>query len=155
MSAEESQFLETRKFQRSLIAGAYRIPAHMIGDLEKATFSNIEQQALEFVVHSLDPYLVRHEKRIERDLLTDKDRADGIRVKFNTNALLRGDVKSRFEAYKTGREIGVYNANDIRAFEDLNPRDDEGGNDYREPLNMVVTNEGAGNANPTPENGNT
>ena len=94
MTADDSQFLETRKYQRSEIAGIFRVPAHMIGDLEKATFSNIENLGLQFVNYTLMPWLVRIEKAIKRDLIDKKERQT-ISVKFNPSSLLRGDAAAR------------------------------------------------------------
>jgi HK97 family phage portal protein len=94
MSSEDAQFLETRKYQRSEIAAIYRVPPHMIGDLEKATFSNIEQQSLEFVTFTMMPWLVRIEKAIRRDLFAMPDRKKYV-IRFDPSALLRGDGVAR------------------------------------------------------------
>ncbi|NOX15969.1 MAG: phage portal protein [Epsilonproteobacteria bacterium] len=139
MSNEDSQFLETRKFQKSEICGIYRVPPHLIGDLEKATFSNIEQQSIDFVTHSLRPYLIRIEQSINTQLLTSAEQKNYY-VKFNIDALLRGDTKSRYEAYNMGRNMGVLSANDIRAKEDMNPIDN--GDVYLQPLNMGEAGKG-------------
>ncbi len=136
---EESQFLETRKFQRSIIAGWYRVPPHMIGDLDRATFSNIEHQSIDFVVHSLGPWLVRIEKAIYRDLLTPAERREYY-AEHLVGGLLRGDIKSRYDAYAVARQNGWLSTNDIRELENLNPVD--GGDRYLEPLNMVAVGEG-------------
>lgn len=116
MSADDSQFLETRKYQRSEIAAIFRVPPHMIGDLEKATFSNIEQQSLEFVNSSLMPWLVRIEKAIKRDLFTPKEKA-GLTAKFNVAGLLRGDAASRSALYHNGILDGWMTRNEARAAE--------------------------------------
>jgi HK97 family phage portal protein len=134
MTNEDAQYLETRKFQRSEIAGIYRVPAHLVNDLEKATFSNIEHQSVNFVVHSLNPWLVRIEQAIWRDLLTPEEQAEGYYTRFNVDGLLRGDSKSRAEALKIQRENGIINANEWRALENMNPID--GGDVYLTPLNM-------------------
>jgi HK97 family phage portal protein len=134
MTNEDAQYLETRKYQRSEIAGIYRVPAHMINDLEKATFSNIEHQALDFVVHSLTPWLVRIEQAFWRDLLTADEQDQGYYFRFNVDGLLRGDSKSRAEALKIQRQNGIINANEWRALENMNPI--EGGDVYLTPLNM-------------------
>jgi HK97 family phage portal protein len=135
MSAEDSQFLETRKFQRSEIAGMFRVPPHMIGDLQNATFSNIEHQGLEFVQFSLMPYLTRIEQRIKKSLLRPQERATHY-PKFNANGLLRGDMKSRSDFYIRLQQTGSLSPNEIRALEDMNPRD--GGDIYLTPLNMAI-----------------
>lgn len=124
----------TRKFQIAEIARMFRIPPHMIGDLEKATFSNIEQQSLEFVTHTIRPWAVRIEQSIRRDLLTESEKRTHV-VEFDVNGLLRGDIKSRYEAFATGRNWGWLSVNDIRRLENLNPIDK--GDIYLQPLNMV------------------
>lgn len=131
---DHAQFLETRKFQIAEIARMFRIPPHMIGDLEKATFSNIEQQSLEFVTHTIRPWAVRIEQSIRRDLLTESEKRTHV-VEFDVNGLLRGDIKSRYEAFATGRNWGWLSVNDIRRLENLNPIDK--GDIYLQPLNMV------------------
>ncbi len=116
MTADDSQFLETRKYQRSEIASIFRVPPHMIGDLEKATFSNIEQQSLEFVTFTLMPWLTRFEKAICRDLLTPQERKE-YSVKFNVGSLLRGDAKARSEYYHAGILDGWMTRNEARSAE--------------------------------------
>lgn len=134
MTNEDAQYLETRKFQRSEIAGIYRVPAHMINDLEKATFSNIEHQALSFVVYSLTPWLVRIEQAFWRDLLTREEQEKGLYFRLNVDGLLRGDSKSRATALQIQRQNGIINANEWRSLENMNPI--EGGDVYLTPLNM-------------------
>lgn len=113
MTADDSQFLETRKYQRSEIAAIFRVPPHMIGDLERATFSNIEQQSLEFVTFTLMPWLVRFEKAIKRDLLSPKERSQ-YHVKFNVASLLRGDATARSAYYHNGILDGWMTRNEAR-----------------------------------------
>jgi HK97 family phage portal protein len=133
LSAEDSQFLETRQFQRSEIAGLFRVPPHMIGDLSRATFSNIEQQGLEFLSYCILPWITRWEQSIVRDLVT----APNIYFpKLSPEAILRTDLKSRYDAYAIGRNWGWLSVNDIRAIEDLNPIAD--GDVYLQPLNMTA-----------------
>lgn len=115
----EAQFLETRKFQVEEIARLYRVPLHMIGDLEHATFSNIEQQSLEFVKYTLDPWLVRWEQSLQKALLSDSEKGQYF-IKFNVEGLLRGDYASRMQGYATARQNGWMSANDIRELEDMN-----------------------------------
>lgn len=115
----EAQFLETRKFQVEEIARLYRVPLHMIGDLEHATFSNIEQQSLEFVKYTLDPWLVRWEQSLQKSLLSDSEKGQYF-IKFNVEGLLRGDYASRMQGYATARQNGWMSANDIRELEDMN-----------------------------------
>ena len=127
---DHAQFLETRKLQRTIIAGAYGVPPHMVGDLERATFSNVEHQSLEFVQRVTLRYVRIFEASMERDLLTPEDRAQGVIIRFNLDALLRGDFPSRQQGLKVQREMGVINANEWREHEGLNPRVDEGGELY-------------------------
>lgn len=127
---EEAQFLETRKFQINEIARLYRIPPHMVGDLEKSSFSNIEQQSLEFVKYTLDPWVVRWEQALKKALLLPEEKKWYF-IKLNVDGLLRGDYQSRMGGYAIGRQNGWLSTNDIREMEDLNPiSDEEGGNLY-------------------------
>ena len=141
ISPEEAQFLETRKFQIDEIARIFRIPPHMIGDLEKSSFNNIEQQSLEFVKYTLDPWVCRWEQSMERSLLSQEEKKDYF-FKFNVDGLLRGDYQSRMQGYAVGRQNGWMSANDIRSLEnlDLIP-DEEGGNLYLVNGNMTKLSE--------------
>lgn len=136
ITPNEGQFLETRKFQKAEIAGFYRVPPHMIGDLERATFSNIEHQSLEFVQHTLRPWLVRWEQAILTQLFTPLERRAYF-AEFLVDGLLRGDLKSRYEAYAIARSNGWMSADDIRETENMNPLPDGKGEIYLVPLNMV------------------
>ena len=118
ISPEQAQFLETRKFQIDEIARIFRVPPHMVGDLEKSSFSNIEQQSLEFVKYTLEPWIIRWEQSLNRALLTEKEKPDYF-VKFNVDGLLRGDYQSRMNGYATARQNGWMSANDIRELECL------------------------------------
>ena len=134
---EQAQFLETRKFQINEIARIFRIPPHMIGDLEKSSFSNIEQQSLEFVMYTLDPWVVRWEQAIQRALFTENEKRQYF-VKFNVDGLLRGDYQSRMNGYAVGRQNGWLSANDIRELENLNRiPEDLGGDLYLINGNMT------------------
>jgi HK97 family phage portal protein len=133
--AKDAQFLETRKHQRTEIAGAFGVPPHLIGDLDRATFSNIEHQSLAFVVHTLMPYLTGIEERVALQLLTPEERQRYF-AKFNVAGLLRGDMAARSAFYTALVNLGVLSPNEIRDLEDLNPR--EGGDIYLTPLNMAV-----------------
>ena len=137
LSPNEAQFLETRKFQIDEIARIFRVPPHMIGDLEKSSFNNIEQQSLEFVKYTLDPWVSRWEQSMVRSLLT-KDEKKQYFIKFNVDGLLRGDYKSRMDGYAIGRQNGWMSANDIRELENLDriPAS-EGGDLYLVNGNMV------------------
>lgn len=134
MTSEDAQYLETRKFQRSEIFGLYRVPPHMGGDLERATFSNIESQGLSFYQSALMPYVVRMEERFAKDLILDKSK--NYQVKFNANALMRGDSASRGDYYTKMIQNGAMSPNEIRLLEDMDPRD--GGDIYLTPLNMAI-----------------
>ncbi len=134
----DAQFLETRIFQDEDIYGMYRIPPHLAGDLEHATYTNIIEQSLEFVIYTLYPWLVRIEQALNIQLLSPKDRK---RFYFEhlVDALLRGNPTERWTAYKTGREIGVLSANDIRRFQNMNPiPEGKGGDDYHVPGTWAV-----------------
>lgn len=130
----QAQFLETRKFQVTEIARMFGVPPHMLADLERATFTNIEHQGLEFIKYCLGPWLVRWEETVKRDLIYGRYKKTHY-AKFNADAFARGDTKSRFESYRIGREIGVLSANDIREREDMDRI--EGGDTYLQPLNMT------------------
>ena len=125
---EEAQFLETRKFQINEIARMYRIPPHMVGDLEKSSFSNIEQQSLEFVKYTLDPWVIRWEQALQKALLLPQEKNEYF-IKLNVDGLLRGDYASRMNGYAVGRQNGWLSANDIREMEDQNPIPEEDGGD--------------------------
>lgn len=154
ISPEEAQFLETRKFQIDEIARIFRIPPHMIGDLEKSSFNNIEQQSLEFVKYTLDPWVCRWEQSMERSLLTREEKKIYF-FKFNVDGLLRGDYQSRMQGYAVGRQNGWMSANDIRSLEnmDLIP-DEEGGNLYLINGNMTKLKDAGIFAGQTPDSGN-
>lgn len=135
---EDAQFLETRRFQVIEIARAFRVPPHMLGDLERATFSNIEHQSIDFVVHTIRPWLVRWEQSIQQRLMLAEER-ERFYAEFLVDGLLRGDTQTRYQAYAVGRQNGWLSANDIRELENMNPV--EGGDVYLVPLNMVPAGE--------------
>ena len=137
ISPEQAQFLETRKFQINEIARIFRVPPHMVGDLEKSSFSNIEQQSLEFVKYTLEPWLVRWEQSIQRTLLSPEEKKSYF-AKFNVEGLLRGDYASRMSGYATARQNGWMSANDIRELENMDriPAE-EGGDLYLINGNML------------------
>ena len=128
ISPEQAQFLETRKFQINEIARIFRVPPHMVGDLEKSSFSNIEQQSLEFVKYTLDPWVVRWEQSLSRSLLSEDEKKRYF-FKFNLEGLLRGDYQSRMNGYAIARQNGWMSANDIRELEDLDKLSPEQGGD--------------------------
>ena len=131
LSPADAAFLDVYKLTRSDIAAIYSVPPHMIGDLEHATFSNIEHQSIEFVQNGILPVLNRLEK-VTAQLFSDEST---LQVKFNTKARLRGDTATQAQAYATGRQWGYYSVNDILELEDREPI--EGGDTYLEPINMV------------------
>ena len=147
ISPEQAQFLETRKFQIDEIARIFRVPPHMVGDLEKSSFSNIEQQSLEFVKYTLDPWIIRWEQSLSRALLNEDEKRNYF-FKFNLEGLLRGDYESRMSGYATARQNGWMSANDIRELENLDkiPAED-GGDLYLINGNMLPLNKAGAYAN--------
>lgn len=136
----EAQFLETRRFQVEEICRIYRVPPHLVGNLDRATFSNIENQSIDFAVHTIRPWLVRIEQAMNRALFADSEKGR-FYVQFNLDGLMRGDYKSRMEGYAIARQNGWMSANDIRTLENLNPiPDEEGGSTYLVNGNMVPIN---------------
>jgi HK97 family phage portal protein len=140
ISPEQAQFLETRKFQINEIARIFRVPPHMVGDLEKSSFSNIEQQSLEFVKYTLDPWVIRWEQSLARALLNPDEKKEYF-FKFNVEGLLRGDYASRMSGYATARQNGWMSTNDIRELENLDRIPAEQGGDlYLVNGNMTPLN---------------
>ncbi len=138
MPNNEAQFLETRKFQVSEICRIYRVPPHLVGDLEHATFSNIEHQSISFAMHTIRPWLVRIEQAMNRALFPEKEKG-GFYVRFNIDGMMRGAYKERMEGYAIARQNGWMSANDIRELENQNPiPDEEGGNSYLCNGNMIT-----------------
>ena len=140
MSPEDSQFLQTRQFQINEICRIFRVPPHMIGDLTRSTFSNIEHQSIDFVVHTIRPWLVRWEQAIKRALLNANEQTIYF-AKFKVDGLLRGDFHTRMQGYAVARQNGWMSANEIRALEDMNRiPDGKGGDEYLLNGNMVTAN---------------
>ena len=147
ISPEQAQFLETRKFQINEIARIFRVPPHMVGDLEKSSFSNIEQQSLEFVKYTLDPWIIRWEQSLNRALL-NVDEKKIYFFKFNVEGLLRGDYQSRMNGYAIARQNGWMSANDIRELENLDKISAEDGGDlYLVNGNMLPLKDAGAYAN--------
>lgn len=138
LNAEDSQFLETRRFQRDEICAIYRVPPHLVANMDKASFNNTETMGLQFLNYSLVPYITRIESRILVGLLSEDDQANHY-PKFNVGALLRADIKTRYEQYGKGIQWGILSPNDSRELEDLDPR--EGGDIYLTPTNMTTNPE--------------
>lgn len=134
VAPEEAQFLETRKFQVNEIARWFNVPPHMIADLDKATFSNIEEMGIGFVVYSLGPWLTNAEQALQRDLLTPTEQKT-IFIEHLVDALLRGRIADRYQAYQTAIMAGFMSPNEARDRENLNPYD--GGDTFLQPLNMA------------------
>lgn len=144
MTNEDAQYIEGRKFSRSEICAIFRVPPHMVMDLERATFDNIEHQSIEYVIRSLRPWAVRWEQAINQQLLKG---SYTYYAEHSLDALLRGDIKSRYDAYAVGRQWGWLSRNDIRESENMNPI--EGGDDYLTPMNMNVLGEESNEDPPT------
>lgn len=144
ISPNEAQFLETRKFQIDEIARIFRVPPHMVGDLEKSSFSNIENMSREFVTYTLSPWMVRWEQSLLKALLSDEEKKTYF-FKFNVDGLLRGSYHERMQGYSVGIQNGFMSPNDVRQLEDLDLIPEElGGNKYMVNGNMVdLANVGA------------
>lgn len=138
LSSVDAEYIASRKFQISEIARMFRVPPHMLADLERATFSNIEHQSLEFIRDTLRPWLRRIEQSANRDLLSEAERRLYF-FEFKIDALLRGDQKSRYDAYHTAIADGWMSRNEVRRLENLNPVD--GLDEYLVPLNMAKADE--------------
>jgi len=134
MTNVDAELIPALKLTSLDIARIHKVPPHMIGELDKATFSNIEHQAIQFVIYTLLPWIKRHEQAMMRDLLLPNER-DEYYIEFNVSGLLRGDQKSRYESYAIARQWGWLSVNDIRRLENLPPV--TGGDTYLQPLNMV------------------
>jgi HK97 family phage portal protein len=158
INPQEAQFLETRKFQIDEIARIFRVPPHMVGDLDKSSFSNIEQQSLEFVKYTLAPWIARWEQTIHRTLLLPSEKARYF-ARFNVEGLLRGDYQSRMNGYAVARQNGWMSANDIRELENLDRIPAEAGGDlYLINGNMTKLEDAglfAGSPPTTPKEANT
>lgn len=136
LNPHDAEFINTHKLTRNDICSAYRVPPHMIGDLERATFSNIEHQQIEFVQQTMLPIIRKWEAELNRKLLPI-DLQGEYYFKFNVNGMLRGDILSRYRAYAIARQWGWQNADEIRSLEDMNPLPDDQGKIYLTPLNMI------------------
>lgn len=139
---DKAQFIESRRYQRQVIAAAFGVPPHIVGALENATYNNVEQMSLDLIINVILPQVRRFEAALEDSLLTDDDRRSGHIIRFNLDAALRGDFKTRQEGLKIMREWGVINANDWREMENMNPiSGEDGGEDFIRPMNMSVPGE--------------
>lgn len=145
LSPADAEFINTAKLTTTDIARAYRIPPHMIGDLERATFSNIEHQALEFVKHTLLPWIKNWEQELNRKLLPLEIQSTHF-FRFNVEGMLRGDIKSRYEAYTKALQWGFLNRDEVRELENRNKIPDGLGEEYLTPLNMATLTDQAASA---------
>ncbi|MFA9398830.1 MAG: phage portal protein [Clostridiaceae bacterium] len=142
MPNSDAQFLETRKFQIEEICRIFQVPPHMVADLSKSSFSNIENQSISFVVHTIRPWLVRVEQAMDRSFFKESEKGTYF-VSFNAAALMRGDYKSRMDGYAIGIQNGLFSVNDVRRMENMDPIPEaEGGethfiNGNMLPLNMA------------------
>ena len=134
---DDAQFLETRKFQIAEIARIFRVPLHFLNELDRATFSNIEQQSLEYVTYTLTPWVVRWEQALNKALFTAAERGKFF-VKFNLSGLLRGDYESRMKGFQTAIQAGIMTINEVREFEDMNKITAEEGGDLH-LINGAIT----------------
>lgn len=148
MDNEKAQLIESRKMGVVEICRLYKIPPHMIQELDKATFNNIEHLGLQFVIYTLLPWVKRIEGAMMRDLLLPAERKHHY-IEFNVSGLLRGDMKSRYEAYAIGRQWGWLSVNDIRRLENMPPV--PGGDRYLTPLNMTASGDVGAALSATPE----
>lgn len=141
---QNAQFVEARKYQRTVIAGAFGVPPHLVGDLERATYNNVEQQDSDFTINVILPYVRILESALERDLLSEGELSAGLIIRFNLDAVQRADFKSRQEGLQIQRLNGVISANEWRERENMNPvADDDGGEDYWRPSNYELPGEEA------------
>ena len=136
VSPEDAQMLESRKFSVEQIARLYRVPPPVLGDLSNGSYSNVTELGRWFYQHTICPWLYKLERTIEMSLFSDASRAT-YSVEFDADLLVRGDMLQRFQAYRIGREIGLYSANDLRKFELLNARTDPDADAFLSPLNMA------------------
>jgi HK97 family phage portal protein len=136
VSPEDAQMLESRRFSVEQIARMFRVPPPVLGDLSNGSYNNVTELGRWFYQHTIMPWLTKWERTIERALFSDEGRRNH-EVEFDADMLVRGDMLQRFQAYRIGREVGLYSANDLRRFENLNPRTDEDADAFLSPLNMA------------------
>ena len=136
VSPEQAQAIDARKFQIDEVCRVFNMPPHMLKSLDRATYSNIEEQGLEFLIYTLRPWLVRFEQAYATQLLSEKDRKKYF-FEHNVNGLLRGDIEKRYTAYASGISNGWLNADEARELENLNPQPDGQGEKFYVPLNWI------------------
>jgi HK97 family phage portal protein len=142
VSPLDAQALESRRFSVESIARLFGVPPQLLGDTSKAAHSNVVEASRFFARFCVQPWLTKWEHALARSLLSSADR-ETREFEVDMDDFLRGDMLQRFQAYRIAREIGAYNANEIRRFEKQNPRTDPGGDEYFSPLNMSPPQEGA------------
>jgi HK97 family phage portal protein len=130
MTPDDAQLLQLRQLQRSLVLSVFRMPPHKVGDLSSATHNNVELKEQEYYSGTIGSWTTRIEQVLDRDLLTEAERAEGLYFKYNLNAMVKADMVARFNAYQIGLRNGIYNADEVRAMEDMNPREDGFGGLY-------------------------
>jgi HK97 family phage portal protein len=142
VSPEDAELLQSRRFSVEQIARMYRVPPPVLGDLSHGTYSNVTELGRWFYQHTIMPWLTKWERTIERALFSEEARRTH-EVEFDADVLVRGDMLQRFQAYRIGREVGLYSANDLRRYESLNPRTDADADAYLSPMNMQSEQSGA------------
>lgn len=148
---DKAQFLETRKYQRTVIAGAFGVPPHLVGDLERATFNNVEQQGLDFTLNCVMPVTRAFEAAMERDLLTEQERDSGIIIRFNLDSIMQADFKSRQEGLQIQLQNNIISPNEWREHERMNPiSEQDGGDRYYRSANYIPADEPQGGQNNAP-----
>jgi len=152
VSPDDAQMLESRRFSVEALARIYRVPGPVIGDFQGGNYSSISEVGRWFYSHTIMPWLTKWERQIERSLLSTLSRRS-LEVEFDVDLLLRSDMLTRFQAYRIAREVGIYNANELRKFEKQNPRTDPGGETYFEPANMQPEQTGRPIADRSPAQG--
>jgi HK97 family phage portal protein len=150
LSPADAEFINTAKITMQDIARVYRIPPHMIGDLERATFSNIEHQSIEFVKNTLLPWIKNWESELNRKLLP-VDLQDTHFFRFNVEGMLRGDIRARMEAYTKAIQWGILNRDEVRELENRNPIPDGLGEVFLTPLNMAPLTDETITGDPNPD----
>lgn len=145
---EDAQFIETRKFTRSEIAAIYKIPPHMLADLEKSSFNNIQEQSIQFLRFTMMPWLIKWEEELNAKLLTDEEQTEYF-FKFTVQGLLRGTQKDRYDAYNIGLNGGWLNRNEVRGWEELDQVD--GLDEFLAPMNMQGNKPKEPEPDPAPE----
>jgi HK97 family phage portal protein len=135
VSPDDAQMLESRRFSVEQLARIFRVPTPIIGHYEGGNYAALAAVGQWFYTQTIQPWLIRWERTIERAMLTPAGRRQ-VEVEFDLDLLLRGDMLTRLQAYRIGREIGLYSANELRRFEHLNPRSDDDGDAYLSPMNM-------------------